>query len=87
MIDHGRLIALGSHEQVLATCPVYERLFHARARRAAEAAPDDSATGDSPSAVRIDANGPSSPPQILPLPLARGIRLAAQAPEKRRDAS
>jgi subfamily B ATP-binding cassette protein MsbA len=87
VMDHGRLIAYGSHEQVLATCPVYERLFHARARRSAEAASEDLATTDSPSAVRIDASGPSPPPQILPLPLARGIRLAAQssAPEKNRD--
>src|SRR5579863_8162459 len=33
VMDHGQLIAIGPHEAVLATCPVYERLFHARGRR------------------------------------------------------
>jgi ATP-binding cassette, subfamily B, bacterial MsbA len=92
VMDHGRLIAYGSHEQVLATCPVYERLFHARGRGA-------TAEGEAEAELIVDAGMPhdagppgaagSRPrPEILPLPLARGVRLAAQiAAEGRTDKS
>ena len=88
VMDHGRLIAFGPHEQVLATCPVYERLFHARGRKT-----DGSGAAIEP--VKIHAEGPPAPtvkagvqeridsehasprPDILPLPLARGVRIAS----------
>ncbi len=33
VMDHGQLIAFGPHEELLANCPMYDRLFHARGRR------------------------------------------------------
>ena len=33
VMDHGQLIAFGPHEELLANCPTYDRLFHARGRR------------------------------------------------------
>lgn len=33
VMDQGRIIAVGPHEAVLQTCPVYQRLFHARQQR------------------------------------------------------
>jgi len=87
VMDHGRLVAYGTHEQVLATCPIYERLFHARARRAGEQAAEASG-GQTSQDARNEAVG-VSPPEILPLPLTRGMRLAAHnpAPDKGRDPS
>jgi ABC-type multidrug transport system fused ATPase/permease subunit len=35
VLDQGRLIADGTHHELLATCPIYQRLFHAEPRRAA----------------------------------------------------
>lgn len=35
VMDHGRVIADGSHSQLLATCPLYQRLFQAPSRREA----------------------------------------------------
>jgi ATP-binding cassette, subfamily B, bacterial MsbA len=100
VMDHGRLVAFGTHDQVLATCPVYERLFHARGRQrtmiaeteSSEAVQslDDVTAKTSPRGERV----PQSSPEILPLPLARGVRVAAQAStaegrdkSRRRDAS
>jgi ATP-binding cassette, subfamily B, bacterial MsbA len=81
VMDHGRLVAFGIHEQVLATCPIYERLFNARARRATDAAAE---LNGSPASQ--DELSDSPQPEILPLPLARGMRLAAQAaPDRERD--
>jgi ATP-binding cassette, subfamily B, bacterial MsbA len=88
VMDHGRLIACGTHEQVLATCPIYERLFHARGRRATEVASEASGGRQLPEDVPNDAAGVSRP-EILPMPLTGGMRLAAQspAPDKGRDPS
>ena len=30
VMDRGRLVAFGTHEEVMASCPIYQRLFHAR---------------------------------------------------------
>jgi ABC-type multidrug transport system ATPase subunit len=79
VMDHGRLIAYGTHPEVLATCPIYERLFHARGRRATESASESAATPSDP-AQRDAAATPR--PEILPLPLARGVRLAARGPDR-----
>lgn len=35
VLDQGRLIADGTHHELLATCPIYQRLFHAEPRRVA----------------------------------------------------
>ena len=35
VMDHGRAIAFGRHADVLATCPVYQRLFNAQSHRRA----------------------------------------------------
>ena len=35
VMDHGRAIAFGRHAEVLATCPVYQRLFDAQSHRRA----------------------------------------------------
>ena len=35
VMDHGRVIAFGHHAEVLATCPVYQRLFEAQSHRRA----------------------------------------------------
>jgi subfamily B ATP-binding cassette protein MsbA len=89
VMDHGRLVAYGTHEDVLATCPIYERLFHARARRTSEL-PTGSPGDAGPSAgMLLDAPTPPQRPEILPLPLTRGIRLASQAaaPDRSRDPS
>jgi ATP-binding cassette, subfamily B, bacterial MsbA len=78
VMDHGRLVAYGTHEQVLATCPIYERLFHARGRRAGDVASEVPDGTEPPQDAQLDAAAPSRP-EILPLPLARGVRLAAEA--------
>ncbi len=83
VMDHGRLIACGTHEQVLATCPIYERLFHARGRRATEVASEASGGRQLPEDVPNDAAGVSRP-EILPMPLTGGMRLAAQSPRPTR---
>ncbi|HEV3302198.1 MAG TPA: ABC transporter ATP-binding protein [Planctomycetaceae bacterium] len=87
VMDHGRLVAYGTHEQVLATCPIYERLFHARARRAGEAASESPGSAQLPPDAWLDSAAAVPGPAILPLPLARGMRLAAQAgaPDNGRD--
>jgi subfamily B ATP-binding cassette protein MsbA len=75
VMDHGRLVAYGTHQQVLAKCPIYERLFHARSRRtipASEAIPTEIAAAP-------------SPPEILPLPLSRGMRSAGLTPPSTKD--
>jgi subfamily B ATP-binding cassette protein MsbA len=96
VMDHGRLIAFGTHEQVLATCPVYERLFHARGRRGLAPGEIDperlqpaTSSGDAiqTASARDDGSAPTRP-EILPLPLARGVRVAAQsAAAEERDKS
>jgi subfamily B ATP-binding cassette protein MsbA len=87
VMDHGRLIAYGTHQDVLATCPVYERLFHARARRAGDAAMEstgDATFTDQPPRDSVES---PTPPEILPLPLARGVRLAARGTAPDHDPS
>ena len=91
-MDHGQLIAFGPHEDVLATCPIYERLFHARGRRvqvSAEAQETTIASIRDASPLELIEGQSIERPEILPLPLARSIRLAAQsaAPELRVDAA
>jgi ATP-binding cassette, subfamily B, bacterial MsbA len=91
VMDHGQLIAFGSHEDVLATCPIYDRLFHARGRRVQVSAQAQETTIASMHEVSSSESieGQSNErPEILPLPLARSIRLAAQsaASEMRVDA-
>jgi ABC-type multidrug transport system ATPase subunit len=89
VMDHGQLVAFGPHEEVLANCPLYERLFHARGRRVQVFAdPEQAAAGQSPQPSSVDASQavlrrpdgehPIEPPEILPLPLARSVRLANQ---------
>jgi len=85
VMDHGRLVAYGTHQQVLATCPIYERLFHARGRRANEAPSESTARNERPDDARSDAAGSQQRPEILPLPITRGMRLAVQAPPSDRD--
>ena len=93
VMDHGRLVAYGTHQQVLATCPIYERLFHARSRRtiaASEAAADAidvpvAADALTVSAMPPEIAAPPSRPEILPLPFARGMRLAGQNPSSTPD--
>jgi len=87
VMDHGRLVAYGTHEQVLATCPIYERLFHARARRAGESTSESPGSAQLPPDAWLDSAASPPGPAILPLPLARGLRLAAQAaaPDNGRD--
>lgn len=36
VMDQGRLIAVGTHEQLIETCPVYQRLFHAQLQHGAD---------------------------------------------------
>ena len=88
VMDHGELIALGPHEQVLATCPIYERLFHARSRRGAVHSSDAIANvagetltpASKPAATeRVDAKQAVPRPEILPLPLVRSIQIVAQS--------
>lgn len=82
VMDHGQLIALGPHEDVLATCPTYERLFHARGRRVQLSAevPETSMTAsDEKTSSALNAGQSTERPEILPLPLARSIRLTAQS--------
>ena len=82
VMDHGQLIAFGPHEDVLATCPLYERLFHARGRRVQVSADIQetavASTATNPSAGS-NAGETSERPDIVPLPVARSIRLAAQS--------
>lgn len=88
VMDHGELIAYGPHEQVLATCPIYERLFHARSRRGAVHSSDAIANvagetltpASKPAATeRVDAKQAVPRPEILPLPLVRSIQIVAQS--------
>jgi ATP-binding cassette, subfamily B, bacterial MsbA len=92
VMDHGQLIAFGPHEDVLATCPAYERLFHARGRRVQVSAGALETTirpTDEDSSALPNSAPSIERPEILPLPLARSIRLAAQtaASELRVDAA
>ncbi len=92
VMDHGRLVAYGTHQQVLATCPIYERLFHARSRRTIISGETATATIDAPvsadaltvSALPQIAAAPS-PPEILPLPLTRGMRSPGQTSPSTKD--
>jgi len=90
VMDHGQLVAFGPHEELLANCPAYERLFHARGRRLQVSADVQEATasrgeaGSTPVAneaihERFEGEHSVERPEILPLPLARSIRLAAQS--------
>jgi ATP-binding cassette, subfamily B, bacterial MsbA len=82
VMDHGQLIAFGSHEDILATCPLYERLFHARGRRvqvSADIQETAIASTATNSLAGSNAGETSERPDIVPLPVARSIRLAAQS--------
>ena len=90
VMDHGQLVAFGPHEELLVNCPAYERLFHARGRRvqvsteapeSAVSQNDEAATPIAKQAIhdRLDGEHFVERPEILPLPLARSIRLAAQS--------
>ncbi|HUE13355.1 MAG TPA: ABC transporter ATP-binding protein [Planctomycetaceae bacterium] len=90
VMDHGQLVAFGPHEELLANCPAYERLFHARGRRvhvsadlqeSAEDRDEEASTfaGNTATHDRIDSDHSIERLEILPLPLARSIRLAAQS--------
>jgi subfamily B ATP-binding cassette protein MsbA len=90
VMDHGQLIAFGPHEELLANCPAYERLFHARGRRVQvsadvqEVVVNHGEEGSTPVAKaatheRFDGAHSATRSEILPLPLARSIRLAAQS--------
>ncbi|MDA1014134.1 MAG: ABC transporter ATP-binding protein [Planctomycetota bacterium] len=35
VLDRGRLVATGKHEELIDTCPIYQRLFHAQVQRRA----------------------------------------------------
>ena len=86
VMDHGQLVAFGPHEELLANCPAYDRLFHARGRRvrvmadlpeaAAALASEGAPAGVEP--VNADAAS-SEPPRSCPLPVARSIRLATES--------
>jgi ATP-binding cassette, subfamily B, bacterial MsbA len=86
VMDHGQLIAFAPHEDLLANCPTYDRLFHARGRRVrvmadlpeSAAAVASECAGVSGESVKADAL-PSEPSEILPLPVTRSIRLATQS--------
>jgi subfamily B ATP-binding cassette protein MsbA len=85
VMDHGQLVAFGPHEDLLANCPMYDRLFHARGRRVrvmadlpeAAAVVTSESAGVSGEPLTVDAS-PSEPTEILPLPVTRSIRLATQ---------
>jgi subfamily B ATP-binding cassette protein MsbA len=90
VMDHGQLVAFGPHDELLANCPAYERLFHARGRRVQISADGQEAVlsaGEEGSAPipaeatheRLDGEHAIERPEIFPLPLARSIRLAAQS--------
>jgi subfamily B ATP-binding cassette protein MsbA len=82
VMDHGQLIAFGPHEDVLATCPLYERLFHARGRRVLVSADiqDRAVASTATSSLAGSTPGQKSErPDIVPLSVARSIRLAAQS--------
>ena len=95
VMDHGQLVAFGPHDELLANCPAYERLFHARGRRLqvsadapefASSQNEEASTANAKQAThdRLDGDHSVERPEILPLPLARSIRLAAQTqPESR----
>jgi ABC-type multidrug transport system fused ATPase/permease subunit len=36
-MDEGQLIAVGTHEELIETCPVYQRLFQAQVQQGASA--------------------------------------------------
>ena len=85
VMDHGQLVAFGPREDLLANCPMYDRLFHARGRRVrvmadlpeAAAVVTSESAGVSGEPLTVDAS-PSEPTEILPLPVTRSIRLATQ---------
>jgi len=86
VMDHGQLIAFGPHEDLLANCPTYDRLFHARGRRVqviADLPEVATALASDGAAVRSEpVNGnahTSEASEILPLPVARSIRLATES--------
>ncbi len=90
VMDHGQLVAFGPHDELLANCPAYERLFHARGRRLqvsadapefASSQNEEASTANAKQAThdRLDGDHSVERPEILPLPLARSIRLAAQS--------
>jgi ATP-binding cassette, subfamily B, bacterial MsbA len=90
VMDHGQLVAFGPHDELLANCPTYERLFHARGRRVqvtaelhetAVARDEEIAASNArhPAPERIDRRQSIEQPEILPLPLARSIRLAVES--------
>jgi subfamily B ATP-binding cassette protein MsbA len=90
VMDHGQLVAFGPHDELLTSCPTYERLFHARGQRVQVTAElyetvvardEEIATSNArhPAPERIDRRHSIEQPEVLPLPLARSIRLAAQS--------
>ncbi|MFM8220722.1 MAG: hypothetical protein ACKOJF_17545, partial [Planctomycetaceae bacterium] len=46
VLDHGRVVASGSHAQLLADCEIYRRLY--RARDAVRSVPSQPAAGGDP---------------------------------------
>jgi subfamily B ATP-binding cassette protein MsbA len=58
VMDQGKLIAVGPHEAVLQTCPIYQRLFHARHQRKVAAEKGLPETLDVPAATPAGLPGP-----------------------------
>jgi subfamily B ATP-binding cassette protein MsbA len=66
VMDQGRLVAAGSHEELIETCPVYQRLYRAQMHQ--QSATDDSfLNAERNSQIEDDADEPN----ILPLSLKR----------------
>ena len=86
VMDHGQLLAFGPHEEMLASCPAYDRLFHVRGRRVQLSADPIEAAGSAEQTAAAKSPGPdprdgelsAGQPEIVPLPVARSIRLVAQ---------